>query len=86
MNEIKKYKAKLIKCPKCYQLLEIEGVSIKSINCAMEDLYLKIKSHLLYGCFVTCTNKKKVHVSISTTTEKDLKIKTEWQDNNFFLI
>ena len=90
MNEVKKYKAKIVKCPKCYQILELEGVSKKSIHCAMQDLYVKIESHLSSMCFSRNGNKNeriKVPISISTTTETTFyKIKTECEDNNFLLL
>lgn len=88
MNERKRYKTQLIKCPKCFQLVELKGVSDISLRCAMEDLYVKVEYHLNYQCFFRGRNSKKEKSSIfvSICTEKDNKFNTQWEDNHYFLL
>lgn len=88
MSETKKYVTKLIKCPRCFRLIELKGYSKTSINCAMEDLYIKVEYHLNNTCFFRYSKheKTKVPVSVSVSTETENKLKTEWEDNHFFLL
>jgi hypothetical protein len=80
------YKVKIIKCPRCHNLLQLEAISKVSKRFAMQDLYLKMNYHLTNTCIVTRSSRQKVPVSVITVTDRDRTSKWDWDDTNFFIV
>lgn len=81
------FKARIVKCPKCYQLLEYEGTSEISANSAVHDLYEKVTSHLTERCFSrNSKGRNKVPIVIVTKYEKENSTFSEFDSNNLLIV
>jgi len=84
----KTWKVKLIKCPRCFVHVELEGKSSMSIKNALKDVIFKAREHSKKSCFFRNSHPEvnKGVVVVFQETRTDTKIKSEWIENNFIII
>ena len=86
MSRFKPYfwQATIKKCPHCENVVNLQGESKVSEQCAVTDVFYKIEDHMKNKC-ITGKVRKETELNIMTRSTYDNSTMSEWRSDKMLL-